>query len=564
MRGFRPFCVINLAVVLVACGGSNDRDAVAVAPNGSAQAASVCQSRPSTPEDMASRPHTIPALQEWASGERNFEFDDATRIVLDTGSSPALQQIAETFAADIEALTGHPILVISGSSRAGDIVLGTADRCDARLGNEGYGMQVGEALHIRAPQGAGVFYGTRSVLQLLAHDNSIPAGHALDWPRYPERAFYIDNGRKFFTPQWLEQHVREIAYLKFNQLHLHFTENLGWRIESERHPEVVSPEHLSQQQVRELIALAARYHITVIPEIDMPGHMGAALAAHPEWQLKDVLGRANPNNLDYTLPAARQFLFELIDEYLELFPGPYWHMGADEYLITIPAVPTPLDYTLYPQLETYARGRYGASATAKDGILGLANEINDFVRARGKILRVYNDGVSGGNAVTLNPNIDVEWWTDRDGPAPQALLDAGHRITNMGWFPTYYVNGFPGNFIPGYPSEQLPILPPRPDMASTYESWSVHRFYGPIFLNANISLPPQVIAPEEPRNLGSKLLVWNDGPDAATEAQIATGIFPNLRVIAQKTWESPSLTPRYADFLPIMQAVGHAPGYGIP
>lgn len=561
MRWISLSCAVALAAMLSACGGSNGGDdAARTAPGGPSADSSVCQAG-SAPADAASRPLTIPALQMWTAGQGGFVFSTASQIVVDQGSSSALRQVAETFATDLGELTGRPVTVISGTPRAGDIALGTADACDSRLGAEGYGMRVGEIIQIRAPENTGVFYGTRTVLQLLKQSNSIPAGHALDWPRYPERAFYIDNGRKYFTPQWYRQHIREIAYLKFNQFHLHFTENLGWRIESERHPEIVSPEHLSKQEVREIIALAARYHITVIPEIDMPGHMGAALAAHPEWQLKDMLGRTNPNNLDYTLPDARQFLFELIDEYVELFPGPYWHMGADEYLITIPAVPTPVDYTLYPQLEAYAKGRYGPQATVKDGILGLANDVNDRVRARGKIMRVYNDGLSGGSAVTLNPNIDVEWWTDRDGPSPQALLEAGHRITNMGWFPTYYVNGFPGNFIPNYPSEQVPILPPRPDMRSTYESWAVYKFYGPIFLNGEVSVPPQLISPDEARNLGSKLLVWNDGPDAATEEQISVGIFPNLRVIAQKTWESPLLTPRYVEFQPIMDAIGHAPGY---
>src|SRR5690606_30320592 len=97
-----------------------------------------------------------------------------------------------------------------------------------------------------------------------------------------------------------------------------------------------------KDEVRALIELASRYHVTVVPEIDMPGHLGAALAAHPEFQLVDVLGRPARTQLDVSNPAARAFARELIEEYLPLFPGPYWHLGGDEYM-------APYDYPLYPQ-----------------------------------------------------------------------------------------------------------------------------------------------------------------------------------------------------------------------
>ena len=504
----------------------------------------------------ASIPWTIPALREWAPRSGAFTLRPSTRIVART---PELLPEASLLAGDIARLTGlTPGVAIGGALAQGDVGLGLT-AADAGLGLEGYRFEAGETIVISANAAEGAFYGTRTLLQLLRQSNAIPAGVARDWPRYAHRGLMVDIGRQHFSVDWLAARIEEIAYLKLNYLHLHFTENLGWRIGSETHPEVVSDEHLTKDQVRGLIELAARHHVAIVPEIDMPGHMGAALAAHPELQLRDALGRANPNNLDYTLPDARRFAFELIEEYLDLFPGPVWHTGADEYLITIPAVPTPIDYTLYPHLQAYARERYGRTATPKDGILGFVNEVNELVRAHGKTLRVYNDGLSGGRAVTLSPDIEVEWWTDRDGPTPAALLAAGHRIHNIGWFPTYYVNGFPGGFIPGYPSEELPILPPRPSMRSAYESWDVHRFYGPLYLNADLSFPPQIISPDEPGNRGSRLLIWNDDPTVATEEQIAAGIAPRLRVIAQKTWELPLLTPSYREFQTIIDRVGGPP-----
>src|SRR5205814_1631718 len=133
------------------------------------------------------------------------------------------------------------------------------------------------------------------------------------------------------------------------------------------------------------------------PEIDMPGHMQAALGNHPELQLADASGQRAPDKLDYTKPEARRFARELIEEYMALFPASEWHMGADEFLSVI-LPPTPADYARYPQLEAYAKATYGPTANAKDGFLGFVNDVDAIVRAHGKTLRVWNDGLDGGNA----------------------------------------------------------------------------------------------------------------------------------------------------------------------
>ena len=295
---------------------------------------------------------------------------------------------ARLFASDLRRLTGRATPVLAGPGlvpRPGDVELrlGSTDR---RLGREGYRLEVGAALHIEARTAAGVFYGTRSVLQLLHGRRTIPAGRARDWPRYPERGLMIDNGRRYFSPGWIRREIRELAYLKLNQLHLHFSEDQGFRIESSSHPEIVSRQHLTKRQVRGIVALARRHHVRVVPEIDMPGHLGAALARHPRLQLTGASGARSPTKLDVTLPAARRFARELILEYLGLFPGRYWHAGADEYLF-------PADYASYPHLQRYARARYGPRATGADAYLGFVNWIDKLVRRRGRTLRVWHDGL---------------------------------------------------------------------------------------------------------------------------------------------------------------------------
>jgi hexosaminidase len=497
------------------------------------------------------RPQSIPSIREWRPASGAFSLRRGSRILLSAHDRRRLRGTARVFREHLRRLTGRRLRVVAARRprpRRGDLRLSLGAR-DPGLGGEGYRLALGRTARVAANTATGAFYGTRTILQMLRRGSSLPAGSGRDWPRYPERGLMVDIGRKAFTVGWLEERIRELAYLKLNYLHLHFTENLGWRIESERHPEVVSPNHLTKAQVRSLVALARRHHVTVVPEIDMPGHMGAALARHPELQLKDFLGQPNPNNLDYTLAAARAFARELVDEYLGLFPGPYFHVGADEYLFVgpVPLVQTPADYAPYPQLQDYARREYGSEATPKDGILGFLNSIDDLVRSRGKTMRVWNDGLGGGRAVRLHSGVIAEWWRDAEESDPEDLLAQGRRILNAGWYPTYYVNGATGS------------VPPRPDMAEVYQSWEPHVFRGPFYVNGSLGLAPHVVDPAEPRNLGSVLHVWNDDPAAATEEEITAGIFPRLRVLAQKTWGSARTAADYGEFQQVMREVGSSP-----
>lgn len=486
----------------------------------------------------AGRPATIPALRHWTDRPGEYVLRPSTRIVAATRE---LLPEAGLLAADLDRLSGRRPrveLAEEDAPREGDVELrlGASDR---RLGREGYALTAGSWLRIEARSRAGAFYGTRTLLQLLRRSRRIPGGEARDWPRYPERGLMVDNGRKHFTAGWIRSRIRELAYLKLNQLHLHFSDNEGFRIESEGHPEVVSRRHLTKRQVRRIVALARRHHIRVIPELDMPGHLAAALAAHPELQLRDRAGVRSRERLDFTLPAARRFARELILEYLRLFRGRYWHAGADEYL-------GEAAYASYPQLERWAERRHGPGANGPDAYLDFINWVDRMVRGRGRVLRVWHDGLAGGRAVRVRPRVVVDWWADHAGPGPRELLRSGHRVLNAGWFPTYYVVG--------------PAGAVRPSMEAAYRGWQVNRFAG---LSIGVPVPasaPEVVPPGERRVLGSELHVWNDDPDGETQARIARGIAPRLRLLAQKTWRSPQPSGGYARFLRIARLVGGPPG----
>jgi hexosaminidase len=469
---------------------------------------------------------TIPALQEWTPCSTTYIFNAQTRIVLDRRAASQLHATAVVFADDLYVLSGIRVpLTIGAVLREGDIFL-TLDAGATIASHEGYLLEAGSTLTLRASTNAGVFYATRTVLQLLAQDTVIPGGIAHDWPDYPERSLMVDMGRKYFSVAWLENHIRELAYLKYNYFHFHLSDNYGFRLESERHPEIVSPEHYSKAELRSLLALAQKYHITIVPEIDMPGHMDTILAAHPTLQLTSPQGHRRGGDIDLAQDASYQLMRDLLEEYIPLFPGPYWHIGADEYIMLD-------DYERYPQLLEYAREHYGPEANIKDTYLGFVNWANEIVKAHGKITRAWNDGLYGGSAVQVANDIIFEHWF-RSGLEPQEIVNLNLSIMNGNADHLYYVLGNNWRALPD----------------GIYHAFEHHVFHG----TATIDI-------YHPCNLGAKLHVWCDNPVLETEEEIAQGIACSLRSLAQKNWGSRKLVPDYESFLSIIARIGHAPGF---
>ncbi|MBC9714420.1 family 20 glycosylhydrolase [Streptomyces sp. TRM66268-LWL] len=471
----------------------------------------------------------MPALREWHGTQGAYHYDPTrTRIVRSRAHAEALADTSRTFAADLRELTGSAPAEVTGTTdtlRPGDLylTLGSADRA---LGREGYALRVGRSMTVAARTDPGVFYGTRTVLQLLRQGHTVSAGTARDWPLKPERGLMVDVGRKYFTPRWLAAHIKELAYLKLNYLHLYLTDNEGFRIESDSHPEVVSSEHLTKSEIRQLIALAARYKITVVPEIEAPGHMEAILDTHQELRLTDEDGNARRGAVDLTNPAAYRLVKDLYTEYLKLFPGPYFHIGADEY---------GANGERFPHLRAYARKRFGPRADAKDAYLAFINWANRLVRSHGKTARAWSDGAHGGGVVKVDPNVVLEVWYTHGLP-PQQHVDNGHLITNASWKPTYYILG--GN---------------KPDSVFGYERWHPHLFEG-----------GRTLAPaHHSRSLGAKLHVWCDIPGQQNEQQVAHGLYRPLRMLSQQVWGSPKPAATWADFQPVIDRAGRSPGWAL-
>jgi hexosaminidase len=485
---------------------------------------------------QAAQPHTIPALREWTEAQGSYVFGANARIVIDKASAESVSATASAFAADLLALTGVAVpVVVDTVPQPGDLTLALGSN-DSSIGEEGYLLTVTDRISIQGHTDAGVFYGTRSVLQMLRQGFEIHAGTARDWPDYSERALMVDVGRKFFSLAFLERHVKELAYLKLNYLHLHLSDQYGngygFRLESASHPEITSAQHYSKADLANLIALARTYHVTVVPEIDVPAHATALLAPHPSLALP---GR--PDKLDLSNPAGYALVADLLNEFLPLFPAPFWHTGADEYL-------APAEYANFPQLLTYAQQSYGPAAVAPDLYIGFVNWIDGIVKAQGKQLRAWNDlyGVTGSTQ-TPNPDIVLEMWWPYI--LPQDALRKGHTIMNCQAATLYYVlGGYAGN------------------PANLYEQWAPNlQWVASVDSNGNPTSWTNLPA-STPGLRGAKFQVWCDSPDAQTEDQVQDGIAPDLRGLAQNSWGSPKLVPSYSQFLRIVDPVGHTPDWG--
>ncbi|MEU8541819.1 glycoside hydrolase family 20 protein [Streptomyces sp. NPDC048717] len=408
----------------------------------------------------------------------------------------------------------------TAAARPGDVSLALG----GSGGAESYTLAVQDGgVRITGPGEAGVFYGTRTLKQSVRSTGAIPEGTVTDAPAKPQRGLMVDIARKYFSAGWIEARLREMADLKLNQLGLHFSDDQGFRIASDSHPEIVSAQHLSKAEVRRIVALANSLHIQVVPEIDSPGHLGAVIAAHPDLQLVSAGGKAPRGAVDISKPASAKIVDELLREYMGLFPGSYWHLGGDEYVALMVSNPE----ATYPQLARAAVARFGAGARVKDLTTGWLNDRAATVRPSGRTLRAWNDGFFTGGVVAADKDLQVAYWTGKEIGArtPTSYLSEGRTMLNYNDEYLYYVLGQPNTFV--YPTGRR-----------IYEEWT------PLVLRGTTPVPARYA----PQILGGSFAVWCDLAGSQTEAQVADGIRMPVTATAQKLWDARKPTASWQEF----------------
>ncbi|MGW2304041.1 beta-N-acetylhexosaminidase [Streptomyces sp. NPDC001809] len=510
---------VALATVAACSGGSpagSGPSSSGTAPGASASSAPTSAAPSPTPTPtrtypLSTAPRTVPAVRDHEAARGPGWKPAAPAGIVVAANSPGLADEGRLLAGEL------------GLPYRGTVAAGPGD-VELALGGTGaresYNLTVRDGrVRITGPDEAGVFYGTRTLKQSVKGTGAMPEGVVTDAPAKPQRGLNVDIARKFFTAGWIEDRLREMADLKLNQFGLHFSDDQGFRIASDSHPEIVSAQHLSKAEVRRILALAQSLHITVVPEIDSPGHLGAVLRAHPDLQLRNVQGVPRQGAIDISKPGSAAIVDDLLREYSQLFPGGWFHVGADEYQALTVRSPA----ASYPQLAAAARQKYGPQAGVQDLAEGWLNDRAAVVRTAGKTAKAWNDGFFRGGVVTADQGIEVEYWTGKEiGARPPAeYLAEGRKVVNLNDEYLYYVLGEPNDFT--YPTGRR-----------IYEQWTPRVLRG----------TTPVAARYDAQILGGRFAVWCDLAGAQTPAQVANGIRMPLTATAQKLWDArtPTLT----------------------
>ena len=491
----------------------------------------------------AATPSLIPLPQKLSVREGSFPITPATAIYADLASQPTAAFLRER----LRPATGYPLNTrASGVGEAaipGGIYL-TTNNAKASLGPEGYELIVApDSVVIRAPTQAGLFYGVQTLLQLLPPEIfatnpvnqgvwKIPCVRIEDWPRFAWRGFMLDVSRHFFNKSEVETFLDAMALHKMNVFHWHLTDDHGWRIEIKKYPRLTQigawrsgggfgfdpksttaygPDgryggFYTQDDIRELVKYAADRHITIVPEIEMPGHSTAALAAYPEYSctggpFEPSLTAGIFNGIyDPAKEATFQFLADILTEVAPLFPGKYIHIGGDE-------VP----------METWKASADCQALMRREGLKNedelqswFTRRIEKIVSARGHSMLGWSEIMHGG----LAQNAAVMDWI---GGAKEAAAQ-GHDVVMT---PTAYC------YFDFYQSSNHVA---EPKAASWGGPLTLDQMYA--FEPMPTNLPPELQA----HILGAQGNLWTEQIPNLKQAEYMT--FPRACALAEVTWSA--------------------------
>ena len=350
----------------------------------------------------------IPKPQSVNIGNDSFILNDKAAVILNSDNAE-LKKVADYMVSVLEPSTGFPLPVSSGTeTKGGNIFLSL--NADTTVGAEGYTLNVTkEKVTISASTVAGIFNGIQTLRQLLPaaietrtvqKDISwtIPAVSIKDKPEYAFRGAMLDVARHFFDVAEVKRYIDLISAYKMNILHLHLADDQGWRIEIKSWPKLTeiggSSEvdggkggFYTQEQYKEIVQYAAERYITIIPEIDMPGHTNAALASYPELNCNDTATKLY-SGIDVGFstfctgkPITYKFIDDVFRELAAITPGPYIHIGGDE-----------------------------SHATKKEDYIPFVSKVQPIVTKYGKKVIGWDEIALS----TLQPGTIVQFWADEE------------------------------------------------------------------------------------------------------------------------------------------------------
>jgi len=440
----------------------------------------------------AAPPHVVPGVKAWHSLTGSLKVETSVLFV-NPADAPKLMPVAQLLAKEL----GGETKVLKSSDRAKRSIFLKLDVSQKE--SEGYILAVhpdGVSISARTP--TGVFYGTRTLLQMM-QQGDLPCGIITDAPKYRVRSVLLDVGRKFMPVEEVKDWIRMMAWLKLNELQFHLNDNSwgrypGYRLESKKFPGLSSQDGFyTFKQIRELQDFAKLRGVVIVPEIDSPGHALAFTTyrpelAHPEMN-REGFGLAY---LDLRNPQAIHFMEQIWDEVCPLFDAPIVHIGTDEYRLK-------LVKNIKQREELGERFRQ------------YINHMNRYIRNKhGKKVRIWSGYEEMPGKTEPDTNIVIDMWETHDAKNKVKL---GYKVVNSSHFYTYIVPGAP------YYGVRNPFI---------YNTWTPMQFS---------NKPAGRLNPDDPGLMGGKLHVWNDfGPSGYTWNEITRLTLPSMAAISEKLW----------------------------
>ena len=380
----------------------------------------------------------IPTPQSLVQHDGFFRLGSNTAIA---AASPEAKTVAEFFAAKMRTATGLNIQV----AEKGNIQLSVDPSLDV-ANDEGYTLDVTkDGAVVVAKTAQGLFYGMQSFLQLLPAEiespskvNGIawqaPAVSIKDAPRFGYRGIMLDPCRHFMPVENVKKYLDVLSLFKMNRMHWHLTDDQGWRIEIKKYPKLTEiaskridgegTEHsgyYTQEEIKEIVKYAADRFITVVPELELPGHEMAAIAAYPNLSCKGEQGtpRVIWGVEDIVMCPGKEdmftFLQDVIDEMVPLFPSEYFHIGGDE-CPKISWKNCPLCQKRIKEEGLKADSKHSAEERLQSYVI---QRMEKYLATKGKKIIGWDEILEGG----LAPSATVMSWRGEDGGIAAALMD---------------------------------------------------------------------------------------------------------------------------------------------
>ena len=488
-----------------------------------------------------------PNVQSYTKDSDTFTLPKKSRLLVVSNEKTLNNEVllrdlkrASSQLADRGVLAEAPQIVFGTLENAADndIIVKMGTNPDLTGKNDAYAVDIKNNITISAEDETGIYYGLTSVIQMLIEgDNVLTKGNIIDYSDVEDRSFHLDCARKFFTKDWIISLIKDLSWQKYNSIQLHFSENEGFRLQSDTLEAIdgfqyVNNQYLTKQDMLEIIRVANEYHIEVIPSLDSPGHLGAVLRYLPsDYSCASLFPsdgrRAQCFNI-FTNDEARGFLIDLMTEFIDFFSEAgckRFNIGGDEFL---------------EKFSNFSNEQYVQ-------IMEYFNEVSAIAKSKGMTPRTWNDGVMYGNytGYKLDPDIEICYWAAPQNCASiEKFVQNGNKVINFSDVYMYYVLS----------SWWLQNACPEGDRI--YREWNPGKFS-----TLQGGIPQTYNKPYANFVKGGSYAVWCDVPGYMTQDSVANNIFYRTRATAYKMWNTTDSMPEYADVKKAFDKIGRVPGY---